>query len=183
MEAGKQSRKLGWSIPDFRLPATDGETYGPDDLSGQNGLVVAFICNHCPYVVAALPRMIRDARELDSYGVGFAAVCSNDANTYPADSFEKMTELAEAQGWPFPYLHDASQSLAKTFDAEATPEFFGFDAEGRLRYHGRLDGAGTGDLDDDAPRELFEAMVAVSKDQRPKGEQMNAIGCSIKWKR
>ena len=182
MEATRRSHRDGWEIPAFRLPATDGNTYGPDDLSGPNGLVVAFICNHCPYVIAALPRMLRDARDLEEHGVGFAAVCSNDAEAYPADSFEKMAEMAEKEGFPFPYLHDEDQRLARTFDAEATPEFYGFDAEGRLRYHGRLDEGRKDPPSEDAPRELYEAMVAVSKGQRPKREQMNAIGCSIKWK-
>ena len=171
-----------WPAPDFRLPATDGRTYSLSDVSGPNGVVIAFICNHCPYVLAVLDRIIRDARDLSEHGVGFAAICANDATTHPADSFENMARMAEENGLPFPYLHDEDQSVARAYDAACTPDFFGLNAEGALQYRGRLDAsrreAGPADL----RRELYEAMALVAETGRGPTDQIASMGCSIKWK-
>lgn len=182
MAATSPETTLGVSAPDFALPATDGRTVRLADVAGENGTVVAFICNHCPYVVSSVRRMVDDAAALADEGVGFVAVCSNDATRYPADSFERMKEFAAAHGFFFPYLHDESQAVAEAYGAVCTPEFFGLDRGGRLVYRGRMDGGGTGTPDPAAPRELREAMLAVARGKTPPEDQMPAVGCSIKWK-
>ncbi|MCH8518102.1 MAG: thioredoxin family protein [Cyclobacteriaceae bacterium] len=173
---------FGWKAPDFTLTATDGQSYALADLAGEKGTLVMFICNHCPYVLAVLDRILRDARELQALGVGVAAICANDAESYPADSFDKMREMAEARGFPFPYLHDESQDVARGWGAECTPDFFGFNAAGELQYRGRLDASGRNPAPQDARRELFEAMKQISETGKGPSEQVPSIGCSIKWK-
>mgnify|MGYP001819595511 CR=1 FL=1 len=173
---------FGWSAPDFRLPATDGQTYSLSDLAGPNGVVVVFICNHCPYVLAVLDRIIRDARDLKEHGIGFAAICSNDATTHPADSFENMARMAEERAFPFPYLHDEDQSVARTYDAACTPDFFGFNSDLELQYRGRLDASRNSAGPDDLRRDLYEAMVEVAKTGQGPRDQIASMGCSIKWK-
>lgn len=173
---------FNWPAPDFTLPATDGQTYRLADIAGENGTLLMFICNHCPYVLAVLDRIIRDATELKSLGIGVAAICSNDAETYPADSFENMKKLAVEQSFPFPYLHDEDQSVARAYNAACTPDFFGFNRDGGLQYRGRLDAsrnvAGPGDLH----RDLFEAMKLIAESGHGPENQVPSVGCSIKWK-
>ena len=171
-----------WAAPDFELPATDGKTYSLADVSGPNGVVVVFICNHCPYVLAVIDRIIRDAKELAEHGIGFAAICSNDSSTHPADSFENMAKMAEEKGFPFPYLHDEDQSVARAYDAACTPDFFGFNADMKLQYRGRLDASRNKAGPDDLRRDLFEAMVEVAKSGQGPQDQVASMGCSIKWK-
>ena len=182
MAATSPETTLGVSAPDFALPATDGRTVRLADVAGENGTVVAFICNHCPYVVSAARRLVADARTLADEGVGFVAICSNDAVNYPADSFERMKEFAETWGFPFPYLHDESQEVARAYGAVCTPDFFGFDRDLSLRYRGRMDGGGTAQPPEGAPRELVEAMRSVARTGAGPEVQMPAVGCSIKWK-
>lgn len=171
-----------WKAPDFHLPATDGKTYGLTDIAGPKGTLIMFICNHCPYVLAVLDRIIRDARDLDMLGIGVAAICSNDAAAYPDDSFDNMRRMAEEKQFPFPYLHDESQQVARAWGAECTPDFFGFNAAGGLQYRGRLDASGRDAASPDARRDLFEAMRQVAETGRGPAEQIPSIGCSIKWK-
>jgi peroxiredoxin len=166
----------------FRLPATDGRTYSLEDVAGKNGTVVVFICNHCPYVKAVIDRMATDARTLMAEGIGFAAICSNDAQSYPEDSFDNMGRFAKAHDLPFPYLHDADQTIARAYGAVCTPDFFGYDAAGRLKYRGRLDEGRTGSPPKGAPRELVEAMRAIANTGSGPARQFPAMGCSIKWK-
>ena len=128
---------FGWQAPAFNLPATDGKTYALADITGPKGTLVMFICNHCPYVTSAIDRIVDDARAIAEHGIGIAAICANDAAAYPDDSFPKMAEFAQANAFPFPYLHDESQSVARAYDAACTPDFFGFDAAGGLQYRGR----------------------------------------------
>jgi peroxiredoxin len=173
--------ELGLAAPAFALPATDGRICSLDDVRGPNGLVIVFMCNHCPYVKAALPHIVRDARELAAIGVGMAGVNSNDARTYPEDSFERMTALAADWKLPFPYLYDESQQVARAYGAVCTPEFYGFDAQLRLRYRGRLDASRKEALPD-ARRDLFEAMKAIAQGETGPAQQYPALGCSIKWK-
>ena len=173
---------FGWQAPDFHLKATDGKSYRLSDVMGDRGVVVAFICNHCPYVLAIMDRIVRDARDLAPHGIGFAAICSNDATSHPADSFPKMKEMAEREGFPFPYLHDEDQSVARAYDAACTPDFFGFNAEGGLQYRGRLDASRATAGSPDLRRDLFEAMKAVAETGRGPREQVPSMGCSIKWK-
>lgn len=171
-----------WPAPDFALPATDGTTYAFADIAGPKGTLVMFICNHCPYVIAVLDKLVRDGRDLAALGVGVAAICANDAATYPADSFPKMKALAEAKGFPFPYLHDADQTVARAYGAQCTPDFFGFNAAGGLQYRGRLDASGARPGSADLKRDLFEAMSLVAETGRGPADQVPSMGCSIKWK-
>lgn len=171
-----------WKAPRFSLPATDGKTYGLEQIQGQSGTLVMFICNHCPYVLAVIDRMVRDAHELMDLGIGVAAICSNDAMTYPADSFEKMRELAVSHGFRFPYLHDEDQSVARAYDAACTPDFFGFNKDLGLQYRGRLDASRREAGPSDLRRDLFEAMVDIAESGRGPADQVASMGCSIKWK-
>jgi peroxiredoxin len=168
--------------PDFSLSATDGKTYALKDVAGANGTVIVFICNHCPYVKAVIDRLVADARALIAEGIGFAAVCSNDAATYPEDSFDAMKAFAARHAFPFPYLHDESQEVARAYGAVCTPDFFGYDRALKLRYRGRLDEGRTSPPPPNARRELLDAMRALAAGRDVPGEQIPSIGCSIKWK-
>ena len=173
---------FGWAAPGFTLPATDGRTLTLADVMGPKGAVVMFICNHCPYVLAVLDRIVRDARDLEGAGIGAAAICSNDAETYPADGFENMGRMAGERGFGFPYLHDEDQSVARAWGAVCTPDFFGLDAGGGLQYRGRLDSSGSRPAAPDARRELYEAMVQIAETGRGPEDQTASMGCSIKWR-
>jgi peroxiredoxin len=173
---------FGWPAPDFTLPGTDGQSHGRDDVAGPNGTLIMFICNHCPYVLAVLDRIIRDARDLQGLGIGVAAICSNDPAAYPDDSFENMQRLARERDFPFPYLHDESQQVARAYGAACTPDFFGFDADMGLQYRGRLDASGRHSAPPDARRELYEAMKQVAETGHGPLSQTPSMGCSIKWK-
>ena len=172
---------FGWQAPDFSLPATDGNTYALDDLRGDKGTLVAFICNHCPYVVAVADKLVRDAKELEALGIRTIAICSNDARSYPQDSFDNMVRFGAKYGFGFPYLHDEMQDVARAYDAVCTPDFFGFDAGLGLQYRGRLDAARPG-MDGDARRDLFEAMKEIGQTGAGPQDQVPSMGCSIKWK-
>jgi peroxiredoxin len=165
----------------FSLPATDGKTYTLADVKGPKGLLVMFICNHCPYVKAVLDRIIRDARDLKEHGIGVVAINANDPVNYPDDSFDNMKRIAEAKQLPFPYLFDQSQQVARAYDAVCTPDFFGYNADLELQYRGRLDASKTTPVPG-AIRELYEAMVQVAETGRGPETQIPSMGCSIKWK-
>ena len=149
---------------------------------GEKGAVIVFICNHCPYVKAVIGRLTADARALMAEGVGFAAISSNDAASYPEDSFPKMREFALAHDFPFPYLHDETQAVARAYGAVCTPDFFGFDRDLKLKYRGRLDEGRTTPPPPNARRELLEAMRAIAAGLPAPASQVPSIGCSIKWK-
>jgi peroxiredoxin len=166
----------------FRLPATDGNTYTLEDVAGTTGTVIVFICNHCPYVKAVIDRLVGDARVLMAEGIGFAAICSNDASDYPEDSFANMRVFAKAHDFPFPYLHDEAQEVAHAYDAVCTPDFFGYDRNLELKYRGRLDEGRTAPPPADARRELVEAMRAIAATGAAPAKQNPSVGCSIKWK-
>lgn len=167
---------------DFDLPDTDGRHHTLADVRGERGTLVMFICNHCPYVLALLDRIIRDARDLQDLGVGVVAISANDAVAYPQDGPEKMAELAQAHGFPFPYLYDESQEVARAYGAVCTPDFFGYNAKGRLHYRGRLDASRNAAGPADLRRDLYEAMKLVAETGQGPREQVASIGCSIKWK-
>jgi len=169
---------FGWQAPDFSLPATDGKTYSLDDIAGENGTLIIFMCNHCPYVKAVLDRIIRDAADLQKLGIGVAAISANDAEAYPADSFDEMKKLT----LPFPYLYDESQDVARAYDAACTPDFFGFNKDLGLQYRGRLDASRKEAGPTDLRRDLFEAMKQVAETGEGPREQIPSMGCSIKWK-
>jgi peroxiredoxin len=173
---------LGAQAPDFRLPATDGRSYALKDVTGKKGAVIVFICNHCPYVKAMIGRLVADARLLISEGVGIAAISSNDAASYPEDSFAKMGVFALKHNFTFPYLHDETQEVARAYGAVCTPDFFGFDRDLRLKYRGRLDEGRTAPPPANSRRELLEAMRAIAAGGEAPTKQTPSIGCSIKWK-
>ncbi|HXX86729.1 MAG TPA: thioredoxin family protein [Casimicrobiaceae bacterium] len=172
---------FGFPAPDFDLPATDGKRYARNAVAGPNGLLVMFICNHCPYVKAVLDKLVRDASELKTHGIGSVAICSNDPADYPEDSFDNMRALAQRMRFPFPYLWDESQAVAMAYGAVCTPDFFGFNSKLQLQYRGRLDDSGRSPKPD-APRELYKAMVEVARTGKGPANQTASIGCSIKWR-
>ena len=172
---------FGWKAPAFTLPGTDGRSHSLDQLKGRNGTLVAFICNHCPYVKSVIGRLVRDAEDLAQLGVATIAINANDAEQYPEDGFEQMQAFARAHRLPFPYLHDETQMVARAYDAVCTPDFFGFNGDLELQYRGRLD-ASRKDLVPDARRDLYEAMKQVAETGRGPREQIASMGCSIKWR-
>ncbi len=172
---------FGWRPPAFRLPATDGRTYALKEIRGEKGTLIAFICNHCPYVKAIIDRLAAEAVELQAAGIGVAAICANDAANFPEDSFDNMKRFASRHGFTFPYLHDESQAVARAWGAICTPDFFGFNAALELQYRGRLD-ASKATLVPDARRELHEAMMEIARSGKGPAEQVASMGCSIKWK-
>jgi peroxiredoxin len=172
---------FGWQARDFHLPGTDGKTYALGDVRGEKGTLIMFICNHCPYVRSVIDRIVRDAVELQKFGVNSVAISANDAVAYPDDSFENMKLFAAQNGFTFPYLYDETQEVARAYDAICTPDFFGFNAALGLQYRGRLDESGRNPVPG-ARRELFEAMKLVAETGEGPREQTPSIGCSIKWK-
>lgn len=173
---------FGWPAPDFALKGLDGKIYGLEQIKGPRGTLVMLICNHCPYVKAIIDRLVVDAKELQTQGIGVAAIMSNDVSAYPEDRPEKMQEFAAQHGFSFPYLYDADQTVARAYGAVCTPDFFGFDANLGLQYRGRLDASRKEAAPPDAKRELFEAMQAVAKTGKGPILQTPSMGCSIKWK-
>lgn len=173
---------LGLDAPDFTLPDTTGTMTGLADARGEKGTVVVFICNHCPYVKAITSRLVAAADAMKAFGVNLIAINANDATSYPEDSFEKMGEFAKREGFPFPYLHDESQAVAKAYGAVCTPDFFGYDANLKLVYRGRLDEGRTTPPPAGARPELVDAMRMVAETGRAPAEQIPSMGCSIKWK-
>lgn len=169
---------FGWNAPDFTLPATDGKTYSLSDIRGEKGTLIIFMCNHCPYVLAVLDRIKRDAAELIEMGIGVVAISSNDAVAYPQDSFENMKNMDLG----FPYLYDENQEVARAYDAVCTPDFFGFNDKSGLQYRGRLDASRKEAGPEDLRRDLFEAMKQVAETGQGSKDQVPSMGCSIKWK-
>ena len=171
---------FGWKAPDFTLRDPDGASVTMSEAIGPGGLLIAFICNHCPYVQAIGDRFAEDAHVLTSEGVKVIAVMSNDYRSHPADSPQNMKRFAAHYGFPFPYLVDEDQSVAKAYDAVCTPDFFGLNANGELQYRGRLDDARMGDASARTP-ELLTAMRQIARTGKGPQDQMPSMGCSIKW--
>jgi peroxiredoxin len=172
---------FGWKARDFKLKAVDDKIYTLADVRGPNGTLVAFICNHCPYVKAVIGRIVEEAKALREIGIGTIAIMPNDTVSYPQDSFEHMKAFAHQQGFPFPYVIDETQEVARAYNAQCTPDFFGFNAKDELQYRGRLDASRTS-LVPNARRELFEAMQQVVNTGHGPQEQSPSMGCSIKWR-
>jgi peroxiredoxin len=173
--------EFGKLAVDFALPGVDGKTWALADCKGEKGLLVMFICNHCPYVQSIRERIVRDTRELKALGLNSVAIMANDSTDYPEDSFENMKKVAETFDFSFPYLLDESQAVAKAYGAVCTPDFFGYNVDLELQYRGQLD-ASRKDLVPSARRDLFEAMKQVAETGRGPAEQIPSMGCSIKWK-
>ncbi len=173
---------FGMHAPGFDLPGTDGRRHTLASARGPKGLLVMFICNHCPYVKAVLPRILRDSRELKTLGIGSIAIMSNDPGEYPEDDWENMLRIAQMHEFPFPYVLDATQEIARAYGAICTPDFFGFNSRLELQYRGRLDASRKEAAPEDARRDLFEAMQQVALTGCGPSEQLPSIGCSIKWR-
>ncbi len=174
--------EAGWPAAPFDLPGVDGRRHTLDSVRGPHGLVVMFICNHCPYVKAVLDKIVRDMDDLRALGVGSVAIMSNDPADYPDDSFGNMRAVAARHRFGFPYVIDETQAVAKAYGAVCTPDFFGFDRDLALVYRGRLDASGRSP-NPDAQRELYAAMAAVARGEPAPATQHPSIGCSIKWRR
>jgi peroxiredoxin len=172
--------EIGWHAAGFDLADGNGARFSYDQLMGESGLVVAFICNHCPYVKAIIDRWVEDAKMLQKEGISVVAIMSNDYSKVPDDSPERMLEFAAQHGFTFPYLIDEDQSVGRSYGAVCTPEFFGFNAQGELQYRGRLDDAKMGDPAHRTP-ELLEAMRLIASTGKGPEEQHPSMGCSIKW--
>lgn len=173
--------EFGWKAPDFVLQDPDGNPHAMADHIGPNGLLIMFICNHCPYVKAIAERLATDTDELMANGFGVLAIMSNDYTQYVEDRPENMVRFARKYGFRFPYLVDEDQSVGQAFDAKCTPDFFGFNSMGALQYRGRLDDAGRGSADNRV-RELVDAMSMIAETGNGPRDQTPSIGCSIKWR-
>jgi peroxiredoxin len=174
--------QLGFRAPPFDLPAVDGRDYTLESVRGSNGVLVMFICNHCPYVKAVIDKIVRDARDLAAHDIGSIAIMSNDPTEYPEDSFDNMKAVAAQHGFTFPYVIDETQDIGRAYGAACTPDFFGFNSRLELAYRGRLDASGRSP-DPNAARELYDAMLVVARTGKGPAEQKASIGCSIKWRR
>ena len=171
---------FGRPAPEFALRGVDGKIWTLAASRGENGLLVMFICNHCPYVKAVRDRIIRDTRELQGIGINSIAIMSNDPTDYPEDSFDNMQRIAREFDFPFPYVYDETQEVAKAYGAVCTPDFFGYNKELKLQFRGRLDES----RKDPVPwarRELFDAMGQIAQTGKGPLDQIPSIGCSIKW--
>jgi len=167
---------------DFDLPGVDGRRYSLASARGPKGLLVMFVCNHCPYVKAVIHRLIRDARELKALGLNAIAIMANDPADYPEDSWDNMVKIARELDFPFPYVFDETQEIARAYGAVCTPDFFGFNDKLELQYRGRLDESRKETAPEGVRRDLFEAMRQVALTGKGPAEQIPSIGCSIKWK-
>ena len=172
---------FGWKARDFALKGVDGKTYSLADVRGPNGTLVVFICNHCPYVKASIDRIVAEAKALGQIVVRTIAIMPNDTETYQEDSFDNMKAFATKHGFTFPYVIDETQDVARAYDAQRTPDFFGFNAQDELQYRGRLD-ASRIQPTPNAHRDLFEAMKQVAETGHGPEQQIPSMGCSIKWK-
>jgi peroxiredoxin len=173
---------FGLPAIEFALPGVDGKTWSLQQCTGKKGLLVMFICNHCPYVKAVRERIVRDVQELKVLGINSVAIMSNDTVNYPDDSFENMKRIAGEWGFDFPYLLDESQAVARAYGAVCTPDFFGYNADLQLQYRGRLDASRKETAPADVRRDLFEGMKQVALTGKGPAEQIPSMGCSIKWK-
>ena len=174
--------KLGWKAEPFDLIGVDGRRHTLESVRGRNGVLVVFICNHCPYVKAVIDKIVRDARDLSAFEIGSIAIMTNDPSDYPEDSFENMKRFAVRHGMTFPYVLDDTQDIGRAYRAVCTPDFFGFNSRLELAYRGRLDASGRSS-DPAAPRELYDAMVEVARTGRGPDVQHPSVGCSIKWRK
>ena len=172
---------FGQKAHDFKLKSTDNKIISLADVKGENGTLIMFICNHCPYVKAIIKELVNDCNELSKVGINSVAICSNDVKNYPEDSFEKMIDFAEENNFQFPYLHDVTQEVARNFGAVCTPDFFAYNNKLELQYRGRirelneLKPVRTGDSD------LLIALKQIAETGNGPKNQIPSMGCNIKW--
>ena len=172
---------FGRKAENFKLKSTDNKILSLDDIKGNKGTLIMFICNHCPYVKAVIEDIVSDCKELKKYEINSVAICSNDVKNYPEDSFDKMIEFSKNHNFNFPYLHDESQEIAKKYDAVCTPDFFGYNEKLELQYRGRMR-----ELKELKPvrsgaSDLLNALKMISETGKGPKEQIPSMGCNIKW--
>jgi peroxiredoxin len=173
--------EMGAACPDFSLRGTDDKNYSRDDFADTDVLCVVFICNHCPYVIAIQDRLVSLGRHFSDKSFRMVAISSNDAEKYPDDSFENMKKIASEKEYPFPYLVDEDQSVAKAFGAVCTPDFFVYDKQRKLQYRGRLDDNWK-EPEKVQKQELKQAINDLLAGESIRFQQVPSMGCSIKWK-
>jgi len=182
MSVNATNNNLGWKAPEFNLLNVDNSTKSLVNIKGENGTVIVFICNHCPYVISIADRLSFEAKELRKQLINTVAIMSNDVKKYPEDSFDNMKIFSKKYDFQFPYLYDEYQDVAKKYSALCTPDFFGFDKSLKLMYRGRIDSGVIKNNDQTIKRELYKAMMKIMKEGKGPSNQFNSFGCSIKWK-
>ena len=183
MPVNATNNNLDMLAPSFNLLNIDNEFLTLDKAKGRHGTVIVFICNHCPYVKAIANRLKKEADDLLSNSINTIAIMSNDVVNYPDDSFENMKIFSEKYKFNFPYLYDETQEIAKKYNAVCTPDFYGFDKNLKLKYRGRIDsGIMNSDNKNEIQRDLYNAMIKIKNEGVGPTDQINSIGCSIKWK-
>ena len=180
MPVNASNNQLDLLAQGFNLISVDEQYYQLNDIVGKKGTVIAFICNHCPYVIKIIERFVFEAEQLEKIGVSTVTIMSNDVISYPADSFENMKLFAKKYNFSFPHLFDENQNIAKAYNAVCTPDIFGFNKDKILKYRGRLD-SGISNSNKNIKRELFYAMELITKKNNGPDKQFNSFGCSIKW--
>ena len=181
MPVNASNSDLDWQAPDFNLISVDEQYYSLSQLTGENGTLIAFICNHCPYVIRIIERFVYESVELNNIGVSTIGIMSNDVNQYPEDSYEKMKEFSLKYDFKFHYLYDSTQQVAKDYRAVCTPDIFGFNKNLQLKYRGRIDSKVVEEDNNDIKREMYEAMKLIKETNEGPSNQFNSFGCSIKW--
>ena len=173
---------FGQKAYDFELKSTDNKILSLNDIKGENGTLIMFICNHCPYVKAVTKDIVKDCTELKKFGINSVAICANDAENYPEDSFDNMIIFAKKNQFGFPYLSDETQKIARTYDAVCTPDFFGYNKDLKLQYRGRLRELKNLVPLRDGESDLFKAMKLIAETSKGPENQIPSMGCGIKWK-
>lgn len=174
--------EFGLAAPNFTLKNIDGDMVNLDSLAGENGTLIMFICNHCPYVKSIRDRLIRDTLDLQKLGIAAIAINANDGDQYPEDSFANMQAIAAQYNYPFHYLCDETQTVAQAYGAVCTPDFFGYNSALELQYRGRLDESERVAVPENARRDLYLAMKQVAATSLGPETQIPSMGCSIKWR-
>ncbi len=182
MSVNAPNNDLGWLAKDFSLLNVDNNFLSLEEIKGKNGTVIAFICNHCPYVISIASRLSSEAEELKKYQINTIAIMSNDTKKHPDDSFENMIKFSKKYNFNFPYLFDENQEVAKNYDAVCTPDIYGFNSSLKLMYRGRIDSGVMNSKETDINRDLFDAMIKIKDEGVGPQKQFNSFGCSIKWK-
>ena len=173
---------FGKKAENFQLKSTDNKIVSLNDIKGQKGTLIMFICNHCPYVKAVIEDIVEDTNKLIDFGINSVGICSNDVKNYPEDSFENMIKFSKENNFNFSYLIDESQKVAKSYDAVCTPDFFGYNKDLELQYRGRLDATRMAETSHDLEPELLNAMINIAQTGQGPIDQNPSVGCSIKWK-
>ena len=172
---------FGKKAEDFKLKSTDNKIISLNDVKGEKGTLIMFICNHCPYVKAIINDLTKDCKNLENFGISSVAICSNDVKNYPEDSFENMITFSKENNFSFPYLHDETQEIAKTYDAVCTPDFFAYNSDLELQYRGRIKQLKDLKPINEGESELFKALILISKTGQGPKDQYPSMGCNIKW--